>query len=195
MSIDPAEVRKAVITHYDAIWNRHEKEIVDDPSWTVRSVTKSFRVCRVHPGKENPIEPYVYLSLGASELTAGSGTGLEFFLLSRDRQDEHVKNIAEIGARHANIPGGLTPGSVLPMGRPLLKNATVDHLLVTLPYPYGPALEEVASPPGTQIRVLWLLPITRSEASFAKKNGVEALEQKFESVYMDFTEFGRASVV
>ena len=50
------------------------------------------------------------------------------------------------------------------MGQPLLPGASVNHVLVTLPYPYGPMLEDVESPVGTNIRVLWLLPITAAEA-------------------------------
>jgi hypothetical protein len=44
-----------------------------------------------------------------------------------------------------------------------------DHLLVSLPYPYGPTLEELA--PGQ--RLLRLLPITREEAAFGREHGAD----------------------
>ena len=195
MPIDTAEVRTALIAHIDRFFSRHDKELIDGQDWKIRAEKPNFRVCRVHPAEENPIDPWVYLSLGAWELTADRGESFEFFLISTVQEDAHAANVAEICARHANFPSGLKPGMVVSMGRPLLPGATVDHILVTLPYPYGPMLEDVENPPGTNIRVLWLLPITAAEAAYAQTHGCEALEQKFETVYMDFTVFDRDSVL
>jgi hypothetical protein len=195
MSIHTSEVRTALIAHVDRFFSRHEKELIDAPEWKIRAELSHFRVCRVHPAPENPVDPWVYLSLGAWEITVDAGQGFEFFLISTQQQDAHAETVAEICARHANLPGGLKPGMVVSLGRPIIPGATVDHLLVTLPYPYGPKLEDVESPPGTDIRILWLLPITTAEAALAKEQGSEALEKKFESIYMDFTVFDRESVV
>jgi len=195
MRYNSAEVRTALIAHIDRFFSRHDKDLIDGPAWKISKLQERFRICRVHPAAENPIDPWVYLSLGAWELTASSGISFEFFLISTEQQDAHAETVAEVCAQHANIPSGLKPGTVVSLGRPLLPNATVDHLLVTLPYPYGPMLEDVESPEGTNIRVLWLLPITAAEAVFAREKGTEALEQKFETIYMDFTVFDRPSVI
>lgn len=45
--------------------------------------------------------------------------------------------------------------------------ASADHLMVSLPYPYGPDLEWCETPSG-KVQVLWLVPITGAEADLAR---------------------------
>ena len=61
----------------------------------------------------------------------------------------------------------------------------------------GPKLpkREWLSFPDVCVRFLWVLPITATEASFTKLKGLEALEQKFDAVELDYLNPGRASVV
>ena len=174
---DSTEVRTALIAHVDRIWSRHDKELLEGDGWKVQRENERFRVCRIHPAKENPVDPWVYITQASRELTPPGTESLELFLISTIQEDLHADTVAEVCARHANLPGGVQPGMVISMGKPLLPGASVDHILVTLPYPYGPALEDVESPVGTNIRVLWLLPITSAEAAFAQQHGCEALEK------------------
>ncbi|MFE9467493.1 suppressor of fused domain protein [Streptomyces virginiae] len=47
----------------------------------------------------------------------------------------------------------------MPIGEPWTPGSSCDHLLVSLPYPYGPELEHCRVP-GGHVRVLWALPVT-----------------------------------
>jgi hypothetical protein len=82
----------------------------------------------------------------------------------------------------------------LNIGRPWAPNATCDHLLVSLPFPYGPALENCQIGDHT-VRLRWLLPITQSEAAFANAHGYEALEERLEAAAIIPVDIRRKSVV
>jgi len=48
---------------------------------------------------------------------------------------------------------------------------------------------------ATEVRFLWLLPITAGEAAFARTRGVDALEDLFERERIDTLDVQRRSVV
>jgi len=80
---------------------------------------------------------------------------------------------------HADARYRLKVGSTVSIGRPWMEGAVADHLLVSLPYPYGPALERCELG-ERHIRYLWLVPITAAEANLARSQGLEALERLLE---------------
>ncbi|MFF0298846.1 suppressor of fused domain protein [Kitasatospora sp. NPDC004614] len=82
-----------------------------------------------------------------------------------------------------------------PIGEPWLPGSACDHLLLSLPYLHGPALEHCPLPGGGEARVLWLLPVTSAEIAFRRAHGHEALEQLFDEHAIDPTDPRRPSVV
>jgi hypothetical protein len=95
---------------------------------------------------------------------------------------------------HADQNHRLSIGSTMNIGRPWMDGATADHLLVSLPYPYGPALEHCDAA-GTHVQVLWLVPITAREADYRRERGLEALEQLLETDGVDVLSPNRISLV
>jgi hypothetical protein len=75
-----------------------------------------------------------------------------------------------------------------------MDNSSSDHLLVSLPYPFGPELEVCAFDRGI-VRFLWLVPITAAEASYARARGYKSLEDRFEEARVDTLDVNRPSVV
>jgi hypothetical protein len=69
-----------------------------------------------------------------------------------------------------------------------------DCLLLSKPYPFGPALE-LCDHPGGHTQILWLLPITDRERAFRFEHDLEALEQRFDEVGLEYWRPDRASVV
>src|SRR5919106_2061901 len=80
------------------------------------------------------------------------------------------------------------------IGAPWLDDSACDHLLVSVPYPYGPDLEVCAWQRG-HARLLWLLPITEAERDYRATNGLEALEARFDEHAIEFWDPRRPSVV
>jgi hypothetical protein len=65
---------------------------------------------------------------------------------------------------------------------------------VSLPYPFGEELEVCNFPDG-HLHVRWLLPITATEREFKVREGLEALEQRFDACALEYWSPTRASVL
>jgi hypothetical protein len=84
-------------------------------------------------------------------------------------------------------------GHTVPIGEPWVPRSTCDHLLVSLPYPFGPDLE-LCDWDGDHARLLWLLPITEAERDIKAEHGLEALEQRFDDAAIKYWDPARSSV-
>ena len=91
------------------------------------------------------------------------------------------------------VPQSLYP-SQSSHGEPWVPGSTLDHMLVSLPYPYGPDLERLALD-GREVQLLWLLPITRSECDHKRTHGLEALEALFDDAPLEYWDARRRPVV
>ena len=76
-------------------------------------------------------------------------------------------------------------GHTLPIGEPWLERSECNNWLISLPYPFGEELE-IMSIENTHAHVAWLLPITDKERDYKMKNGLEALEQKFDDTALEY---------
>jgi hypothetical protein len=85
----------------------------------------------------------LYATAGLWEATHHGGHGLELVLHAPAADDEvHVETLTMVAYYHAT--GGdyeLDHGHTVPIGRPWVHGSKCDHLLVSLPYPWGPDLE------------------------------------------------------
>jgi hypothetical protein len=177
--------------HLDAFWpDRPHEEFV----WTRGPIASSlprFRVRRIAPVV--PTDPWVYVTVGAWEATSSDVPGSEFFLLSPVENPLHVELLAMVANLHADARYRLRVGSTINIGRPWLDASQADHLLVSLPYPYGPALERCELG-ERHLRLLWLVPITGTEADLVRGEGLEALESLLDGPEVDVLAPTRRSV-
>lgn len=190
MMADADEVREAVRRHVEAFWPGHPQE---EFVWTLGPIEDrlpGFRVRRVAPVKRP--DPWVYVTVGAANAT--DGDGMEFFILSPSESPEHVETLAMVANFHADSRYRLSFGRIINIGRPWMEGSVADHLLVSLPYSYGPSLEHCEAP-GRHVQVLWLVPITAAEARYAQQQGLEALEQLLEQSGVDVITQHRPSLV
>ncbi|GIE31006.1 hypothetical protein Ait01nite_040510 [Actinoplanes italicus] len=142
-----------------------------------RALVPDLHIVRLTP----PGPGWVYATTGLWEATQRDGHGLEF-VLHAPRVDDvtHIETLSMVGYYHAS--GGdytLGLGHTVPIGRPWQPGSACDHLLVSLPYPWGPEFER-CEVPGGHAQLLWLLPITAAEKRYRHEHGLEALEQLFE---------------
>jgi len=157
-------------------------------SWEVGPLWKrmpEFRVCRIRP--TNVSSPWIYLSLGMS---LGEGPQTELVLLSQQDNARHVETLAMLADEHLTGRHTLAPGCLLRVGRGWEEGSPQTDMLISLPYPFGPAFEKA---PG--VRILWALPITPAERLFAEQAGVPALEQLFDAAAIDAVDPFRPDVV
>jgi hypothetical protein len=184
-----------LLAHLRARFPTREAVVLGAPSrGPIHSRVPGFHVLRLSPGKDE--HGWLYVTAGGWEATQQHGHGLEFVLWAPEESDRHVETLAMTSYYHAE--GGsfaLDLGHTVPIGWPWLPDSACDHLLVSLPYPWGPSLEVCELPEDGHIRVLWLLPITKAERDFKRANGLEALESRLEEAGIFPTDPHRASVV
>ena len=172
---------------------------VGDERWadtpSMRQRLPAFRVIRVAPGPRSPL--WIYVSAGCWDATRDGEHGLEFLLAAPADDERHVLHLAMAAHYHCNPDDEsyrLDHGHTVPIGEPWLPGSACDHLLVSLPYPFGPELE-MCRWDGGHARLLWLLPITEAERDFRTEHDLEALEQRFDDVAIRYWEADRPSVV
>ncbi len=134
------------------------------------------------------------MTIGAWEATVNEPHGTEFMLLSPTENPLHVELLAMVANLHADPRYRLCIGDTLKIGRPRLEGSASDHLLVSLPYPYGPEFEH-CQVDDRHIQILWLVPITAAEAALVDDRGLEVLEQLLEDRRVNVVDPLRPSIV
>ena len=188
MNASPA----CIIDHLENIWPDREKELFTWKLGPIENALPGFRVCCVKPIE--PTEPWIYVSIGASQVKIASNYRLEFMLEAPADNARHIETLAIVAHYHAT-GDTLDLGHIVNGGRPWLNESKCDRFLVSLPYPFGPRFEWLHSDANEDTRFLWLLPITSNEASYAKTQGIESLEQLFDKYEIDAVDPARPSVV
>lgn len=179
--------RDAVVGHLETFFAGHPGK---EERWSAGPLAQDedFIVMRYAPGPKTDL--WTYCSVGAS-LPALGAQRHEFFALS-PRSDIRLVELVTMVA-HYHRTEKLGPFHMFPIGEPWLDGASCDAFLVSLPYTFGPALERLDSESVTA-RFLWLLPITSAERQFAKTNGVDALEERFDKARLEYWDIARRSV-
>jgi hypothetical protein len=149
-----------------------------------------LRIAVLGPGPRTNL--WVYATVGASEATPDPTDGLEFFMTVPSEDLRHVELLTMTAYYHRTE--GLGLGHTFPIGEPWLPDSACDHMLVSLPYPFGPELE-VCCLGERHSHLYWVLPITKAERGFKAEHGLEALEQRFDAHAIEFWDPQRPSVV
>jgi Suppressor of fused protein (SUFU) len=185
-----ADTYRALRDHVNGFWKDrvHEERIW--PRGPISRTLPRLRVRRVAP--RTRAESWVYVTIGAWEV--GGGQPMEFSLLSPVDAPENVETLSMVANFHADPRYRLRVGSIMRIGRPWIPDARADHLLVSIPYPFKTTFEWCDTP-SEQVRFLWLVPILAQEAAYARKHGVEALEDRLEQHAADVVDRRRPAVV
>ena len=159
------------------------------PAGPIREQNPHFRVLRVAPATAADV--WTYVSVGGWAATDG-GFGLEFLVCTASAEDRAVELLAM--TVFYNREGKLGLGHTLPIGEPWLPGSGCDHLLISLPYPYGPELQ-TCHVGDRHVEFLWLLAISGAERDFEVTASLEALESRFDEVGLKYWQVDRAPVV
>jgi suppressor of fused protein SUFU len=151
-------------------------------------------VLELAPAPADPRAAWLYVTAGASVERMDDGYGLEFLLCAPSASPAAAKLLAMVANLHADPRYPLSLGQVLEIGHPWLPGAGADHLIVALPGIFDPELEWL-SDRERNVRFIWLVPITKGEAEFAKQHGLDALQTRLGAAQADLTALARASAV
>jgi hypothetical protein len=187
--VDNSETRLAALDdHVSEVWPQHHRVVLKWSEGPIEDRLPGFYVVRVSPAKAG--ESWVYVSIGASICVEHGG--LEYFIMSPVKDDSQVETLTMVAHYQSFEAHSLEVGSVVDIGRPWSAGSRFDHLVVTLPYPFGPKLENAVQ--AGMARFVWLVPISKSEASYIREFGFEKFEEKLESSGVDVIDPRRAMV-
>jgi hypothetical protein len=159
--------------------------------WTLGPAPEELprlRIAEFAPGPKTVL--WVYATIGAWE--ARTDPGLEFVITAPEQDQRHVELLTMAAWYHGRR--GLGVEHTLPIGEPWLPGSACEFFLVSLPYPLGPELEVCSLPEG-HLHFMWLLPITAAERAFKIREGLEALEQRFDACALEYWVPQRPSAV
>ncbi len=187
----PREYSERVHEHVHTFFEGHEARSHPFDRGPIQRLVPGFHVIEVDPGPRHALTAYV--SVGAGTPTGEGAGGLEFLITAEVPAKRYVELLAM--ATHYHLSGEqLGLGHTYPVGEPWLTDSTLDHVLVSLPYPYGPDLE-VIELAGHHVHIFWLLPITKSERDYKVAHGVEALEALFDAAPLEYWDLRRKPIV
>jgi hypothetical protein len=185
-------VTESILEHVLAFW---PNSTVVEEQWEKGPIEESLPGFRVLKVKSRTAQrPVIYVTNGCFMAKPREPILHEFFLISPREEYQNVETLTMLASFHADGRYRLDVGSVVNIGDPWMPGSTCDHLLISIPYPYGPKLEWLKLP-DVCVRFLWALPVTSREAAFKDLNGLEALEQRFEAAKVDYLNPLRASIV
>jgi hypothetical protein len=119
--------------------------------------------------------------------------GMELHIFSPYDTIEIVELLYAVAHFH-RTGAELALGQTVNFGRPWVSGSSCSFGLISLPYLDGPDLENLTTS-GNTVKFYWLLPVTSSEVVFKKRQGLAALERKFEECSINYLDPNRRSAV
>jgi hypothetical protein len=187
----PSEYGHRVHQHVHEFFAGHEARSRTFDRGPIQGVLPGFHVIEVNPGPRLGLTTYV--SVGPGFPDGSEDSHVEFVTVAAEPSERHVELLA-MTAHYHRTGERLGLGHTFPIGEPWVTGSTLDHMLVSLPYPFGPKLELLAVD-GHRVQILWLLPITTSELEYKKVSGLEALEKLFDAAPLEYWNSNRQPVV
>jgi hypothetical protein len=185
-----SEYHQRVFRHVGGFFAGHEVRSLSFDRGPIQRVLPGFHTIQVDPGPR--LSQTTYVSVGAGFPDDGE-EHLEFVTVASPPSARHVELLAMTSHYH-RTGERLGLGHTFPIGEPWVPGSSLDHFLVSLPYPFGPQLEHL-SIPGHHVRLLCLLPIATSERDHKWEHGVEALETLFDAAEIAYWDPKRRAVV
>ncbi len=187
--MDNNEYKNSIIEHYESFWGK--KAVIKN--WhegPISSLPKDFCVLEFAPDANR--KTWTYSTCCMSNL--GDKNPIELHIFSPLKTDIMVELLTIVAHFHKNGEA-LDLWHTVNFGRPWQNESYCSYALISLPYMDGPKLENFQINESTVVKFYWLLPITETERDYKIKNGVEALEKKFEEAKLDCTDINRKGVV
>jgi hypothetical protein len=186
-------VHDQILSHYRTFW---ADRTITEVHWTpgpMAARLPDFHIAKIPPGGATDF--WTFASIGAWRATEDHPHGLEFVVVSKSESASILERLAmtafyQAGPEHQRLAVGHT----VPIGEGWVEGSPLDTMLVSLPYLWGPALENCRLA-DRLIQVLWLIPIYSIERDFKQQHGLAALEARFEQVPLDYLDPFRSAVV
>lgn len=176
-----------IIKHYSEFWGGFtEHKFNRGP---INELPDNFKILKFAPTSKRNM--WTYATCGMSARL--DKNAIEIHIFSPVEYDFLIELLTIIAHYHITV-GNLGVGHTVNFGCPWFEKSNSEYGLISLPYLDGPLLENLQIS-SRKIQFLWLIPITVSEVNYKKRNGLEALEQKFDEAYFNYLDPYRKSIV
>src|SRR5262245_20852986 len=148
--------------HYERVWGASARSIrlSEGPLW---ELPPKYAVLEFPPQvKDSGGRSWRYVTVGMSQ--PEDERRIELFIES-PLSSQRVVDLLNMTAHFHRTGERLGLGHTVKFGSPWLPDSACDYGLLSLPYLDGPALEK-ASASGFDVRILWLIPITKAELEY-----------------------------
>jgi hypothetical protein len=186
--MDSNEYQKCVTSHYNRVW----KSIQTSLYWKkgpVSRLPQNYHILKYPPRGARNL--WTYATCGMSSYNDEFPLELHIFTPS---EYDNICEILTAAAYYHRTSAPLGLNHTVNFGQAWMPDSKCDHGLLSLPYLDGETLER-AKIEGTDIRFLWLIPITEKELLYKQQNGIDALEKKFEVSNFNYVDPKRLSVI
>ena len=181
------DLEKALIEHYQTAWGNISHSLV----WSKgpqKDLPKEFRVLSFSKDSTTSVLATCGLSFGSAE------NKIELFLYCPENilEENRLCEILTVTAHYHLTGGNLGVGHSVNWGEPIINGSLCNWGYLSWPYLEGESFGDVQL---SSTKILWLVPITKQELEYKKKNGVDALEIVFEEQGLNYISFFRQSMV
>jgi len=178
-----------IIKHLTEFWNT-EPKIYFFTKGPSHKLPYNFRILEFEPNKDR--DYWIYATCCMSQEL--DSKRLELFLLS-NKQDEGLIEILTAVAYYHRNTAKLDLYNTVNFGKPWQNDSKCTFGYISLPYLHGTALENLYIDALGNINFYWLIPITEEELLYKQNNGIEGLENLFESKSINYLNAERLSLV
>lgn len=182
------EYSNLILEHYRTQW-RNEPQIYLWEKGPIEKLPSIFRVLEFPPSKSRSM--WTYATCGMSNLDKLNP--IELHIFSSKKDDTIIELLTAITYYHNNS-SSLNLGHTVNFGKSWQDNSKCKFGLISLPYLDGPGLENF-NLSDLVVKCYWLVPITEEEVEYKRNNGMEALEEQFDSAQFNYIDPSRKSVV
>jgi Suppressor of fused protein (SUFU) len=177
-----------ILDHYRRCWGT-TPQVCNFSKGPIHQLPHGFSVVRFAPHDKRTMWTYATCCMSQIE----DRKLIELHMFSPAETDDIVELMYAVAHFHCTSEK-LDVGHSVYFGRPWLEKSICDYGLISLPYLDGPALEILKAYAET-INFYWMIPISYSEMLFKKQQGLDALENKFQTISLDYINPSRESVV
>lgn len=177
-----------ILDHYMRNWKNQPSLRIWDKG-PIQKLPESFRVLEFAPNTARDMWTYATCCMSQIDDIAP----LEVHMFSSKQDVGLVELLTALAYYHRNTTN-VNLHHTVDFGRPWQDDSLCSYGFVSLPYLDGPDLENL-SIRRKKIKFYWLIPVTESEVYFKAKYGVEALEDKFDNIGLNYINPSRLPLI
>jgi hypothetical protein len=183
--------KNEIENHYKSIWgdNYTPRYWYKGP---IHKLNPDFCILEFTPSSSQSM--WIYATCCMSNLNNDKNQ-VELHLFSSEQDHSLIELLTAVAAYHCeNNSNRLGLHHTVNFGRPWQKESICDYGFISLPYLDGPKLEN-GKIDNHDLKFYWLIPVSKREVEFKKEYGVDSLEDKFETLGLDYINPSRESLV